>query len=230
VRRDRAVGRATRPLRLRPLRSLLSMVLNPIVRPVLRVHMSDTAVRDLLHRTWRLYLHRLAKVDAPSQLTVGPASVLRLAAVTAALYDALLEQGETHEQSIGIVAEDGWAVYRRMGRIPWLLSRLRSSDPAKRLASATLMFRRFPFGPPAYAWVSKPAPGGVVAFDCIRCPVADYFLKARLGDVCVSTFCALDFPLAEAWGAKLHRTSSIAAGAPACDFQWHPDRYPPDVL
>ncbi len=206
------------------------MVLNPIVRPVLRVHMSDTAVRDLLHRTWRLYLHRLAKVDAPSQLTVGPASVLRLAAVTAALYDALLEQGETHEQSIGIVAEDGWAVYRRMGRIPWLLSRLRSSDPAKRLASATLMFRRFPFGPPAYAWVSKPAPGGVVAFDCIRCPVADYFLKARLGDVCVSTFCALDFPLAEAWGAKLHRTSSIAAGAPACDFQWHPDRYPPDVL
>ncbi len=192
--------------------------------------MSDTAARGLLQRTWHLYLHRFAKIDASSHLTVGPALVLRLAASTAALYDALEEQGETHEQSVGIVAEVGWAVYRRMGRIPWLLSGLRSRDPAKRLASATLMFRRFPFGPPAYAWVSKPAPGGIVAFDCIRCPVADYFLKACLGDVCVNTFCALDFPLGEAWGAKLHRTSSIAAGAPACDFQWHPERYSPAVF
>jgi len=230
VRRDGAVGHAERPLRLRPFRSLLRLVLDPVAHSILRAHMSDTAMRGLLHRTWRLYLHRLAKVDAPSRLTVGPALVLRLAASTAALHDAPVEQGGTHEQSIGIVTEVGWAVYRRMGRIPWLLSKLSSRDPAKRLASATLMFRRFPFGPPAYGWVSKPASGGVVAFDCIRCPVADCLLKARLGDVCVSTFCTLDFPLAEAWGAKLHRTSSIAAGAPACNFRWHPERYFPDVL
>ena len=42
----------------------------------------------------------------------------------------------------------------------------------------------------------------VVAFDCLRCPVAEYFASHNLSELCVKTFCNPDFPLAEQWGAK----------------------------
>jgi hypothetical protein len=149
--------------------------------------------------------------------------VLRLAACTIALYAALLEKGEAPDAALPIVAGVGWAVYRRMGKIPWLLSLIVSRDLHKRLVISTKLFRQFPFGPSAYVWESKAASEGVVAFNCLRCPVAEHFAKVGLSDLCVQTFCALDFPLARDWSAVLERNSSIAAGAAVCDFRWHPD-------
>ncbi len=222
-RRDVTIPRAHRAPRasLRPLSPLLKIMLNPIARASLRKRMSRVEIRHLLVRTWTLYPTHLGSVDRRLALGVGPALVLRLAACTSALHDALLEHGATHEGAIQIAAEVGWAVYRQMGRIPWLLSGLISRNPAKRLSISTQIFRRFPFGPSAYGWETKPSPAGVVAFNCVRCPVAEYFAAGKLSDLCVATFCALDFPLAHDWGAELQRNSSIAAGAPICDFRWH---------
>ena len=202
-----------------PLRPILKAILNPMVRSSLRQRMERVEVQHILDRTWRLYPAYLRSVDGAS-LGVGPALVLRLAACTAAIHAALMQSGQTHEQAIQITADVGWAVYRWMGRIPWLLSGIVSRDPRKRLAISTEIFRRFPFSPPAYGWRNNPAPEGLVAFDCIRCPVAEYFSANGLSDLCVQTFCNLDFPLAKEWGAELERTSSIAAGAPVCDFRW----------
>lgn len=43
-----------------------------------------------------------------------------------------------------------------------------------------------------------------------------------LSDLCVNTWCALDFRIAEnVWSATLERTGTIAAGASHCDFRWH---------
>jgi len=201
-------------LAITPLRPVLKTILNPIVRSSLRKRMGSVEVEHLLDRTWKLYPTYLSSINAAS-LGVGPALVLRLAACTAAIHAALVVSGATHEEAIRITADVGWAVYRWMGRIPWLLSGIISRDQRKRLAMSTKIFRSFPFASPAYGWRNKSAPEGVVAFDCVRCPVAEYYSANGLSDLCVQTFCNL-----KEWGAELERTSSIAAGASVCDFRW----------
>jgi hypothetical protein len=39
-------------------------------------------------------------------------------------------------------------------------------------------------------------------------------------DLCIGTWCNLDFPLAEMWGGRLERRGTLAAGAPVCDFRF----------
>jgi ubiquinone biosynthesis protein len=210
-----------KPREMSPLRPVLKALLDPVARASLCKRMAPAEARHLLDHTWQLYPAHLQAVDNSRKPGIGPALVLRLAACTITLHAALVEKGETHDGAIRIVAEVGWAVYRRMGRIPWTLSGIISRDAGKRLLISTRVFRRFPFGPSAYVWKSRPAPEGVVAFDCLRCPVAEHFAQVGLSDLCVHTFCELDFPLAQDWSAVLQRTSSIAAGASVCDFRWH---------
>jgi len=206
-------------LAISSLRPLLKAILNPMVRSALRDRMGRAEVRNLLDRTWKLYPAYLSSVEGAS-LGIGPALVLRLAACTAAVHAALMASGKSHEEAIQITADIGWAVYRWMGRVPWLLSGIVSRNPRRRLTLSTEIFRSFPFASPAYRWRNIPAPEGVVAFDCLQCPVAGYFSANGLSDLCVQTFCNLDFPLAKEWGATLERSSSIAAGASICDFRW----------
>ena len=205
---------------LLPFRPALKVLLGPIALPILYERLGRADGRCVLDRTWELYPARLAEVDDTARLGFGPALVMRLSACTVALHAAMTEVGTPHSTALEIAGELAWSVYRKMGRIPWLLSGIVSRDPRRRLDVATQIFRRFPFGPSGYVWKSKPASDGIVAFDCLRCPVAEHFSKVELADLCVRTFCDLDFPLAADWSATLVRNGSIAAGAPICDFRW----------
>lgn len=79
---------------------------------------------------------------------------------------------------------------------------------------------------PSYEWSDVASPVGVVAFDCLKCPVAEFFASKSASELCVQTFCRLDFPLAETWGGELERKGTIAAGAERCDFRWRPRQAP----
>ncbi len=107
-----------------------------------------------------------------------------------------------------------------MGDLPWFAGGAFTRDGYQRLKLATDAFRTFPFGSPAYLWQDVEAGEGVVGFDCLRCPVAEYMASHNRSELCVQTFCNLDFPLAQQWGATLERTGTIASGAPRCDFRW----------
>ena len=135
-----------------PLRPLLKAMLNPVARETLGKNMRSTRVQDLLACTWAVYPAHVAEVDNSVPLGIGPVLVLRLAVAAGALHDTLVEQGETHEGAFWIAAEVGWTIYRQMGRSPWLLSRVVSRTPGRRLLIATKGCRRFPFGPSAYVW------------------------------------------------------------------------------
>ncbi len=206
-----------------PFRPALKLLTGPIARQTLHARLGRADAQSILVRTWELYPARLAAVDGTARLGVGPALVMRLSACTIALHAALVEAGTAHGTAVEIAGEVAWAVYRRMGRIPWLLSGIVTRDPGRRLDVSTRIFRRFPFGPSAYVWASKPASDGIIAFDCLRCPVAEHFSKVGLADLCVRTFCDLDFPLAADWSATLVRSGSIAGGAAVCDFRWQPN-------
>ena len=174
---------------------------------------------DILAATWA----RVAalKSSIPVQPTLGSTITIRLAAATIALDQVLRTRGLDARASADLIYRIGWRVYVRMGEVPQLVAMAITHDPAKRLRIATDLFRHFPFGAPAYEWRDVAAADDVVAFDCLRCPVAELFAAHGASELCVATFCKLDVPLADMWGSHLERTGTIASGAAYCDFRWH---------
>jgi hypothetical protein len=206
---------------MRAERLLFGPLATATVRATLKGYPSvDT--RRILNETWNEY-ERLTP-SIPKQENFGAAVILRGAALTIAFHKTLVAHGFEQTTARTLVSAAAWKVYRVMGRIPWLASRVVTADPHRRLLLATRMFRRFPFGPPSYRWKDVEGAPDVVAFDYLRCPVAEYFSAHNQPQLCVATFCNLDFPLAKEWGAELERTGSIAGGAERCDFRWRAGR------
>lgn len=191
---------------------------------VLGLHLPSTAER-VLREAWANA--EAERPKAPPQSTLGAAIMIRLAGLTMTLFRALARQ-VPEEEATRLVHDIAWDLYRKTGALVWSLARmLAGNDPAGRLLVATTIFRCFPFSAPSYRWRDVPASNRVVAFDCTRCPVADYFKEHALAELCVRTWCALDFPLARLWNGRLERGSSIAAGATSCDFRWFAENLDP---
>lgn len=76
----------------------------------------------------------------------------------------------------------------------------------------------FPFNAPGYIIETVPVASGT-AFNVMRCPVAEYFRKQNAVDLCTSSWCNLDYPLAELTGEKLVRTRTLVKGDHHCDFR-----------
>jgi ubiquinone biosynthesis protein len=174
--------------------------------------------RRTLEALWRNYAESAPTV--PKVEGFGPRLVLHLAAITIAFHEALMDSERSNEVASQLVADVGWVVYRKMGAVTWMLSRIAGKDKFQRMRTATQIFRHFPFSSPAYQFREVAGEANVVAFDCVRCPAAQYFASKNKSALCVRTFCNLDFPLAKDWGAELERTGSIAGGAERCDFRW----------
>ena len=196
----------------------LRLLLDSTARPLLsqRYGAAGNAVLD---RIWVRARERCATLSRQSSL--GGAIMVRMAAVTAAAYETFIAEGATAEEATRAVYDIAWAVYLKMGTVAWALSAVAGRKNADRMRAATVAFRTFPFSAPSYEWKDVSSPAGVVAFDCRKCPVAEYFQTQQLSELCVRTWCALDFPLAEnVWHAKLERSGSIAGGQSHCDFRW----------
>ena len=180
---------------------------------------SGTDVDAVLRRLWRTYDELAPGIrDEP---TLGARMNVRLACATVAAHRALAASGVEEREAADLIADIAWVVYERWGALPKLVARLASRDPGRRLAIATTLFRRFPFGPPGYV-IEDVAADGHVAFDVRRCPVGEYFLSQGLAEVCVATWCNQDYALAELWGGRFERTGTLVEGADRCDMRWIP--------
>jgi ubiquinone biosynthesis protein len=201
-----------------PMKALLKLLLTPIVRRVLRDSLPPRDVTCALKETWQTYDRIVPTL--PREPTWGGWLMVRLAACVVGLYRALLKANVAADDAARLVSTASWLVYAKMAVPPRLLAAILTRDPGRRLKVATDLFRRFPFGPPSYRMENVPAGPGVVAFDVLRCPVAELFKREGHPELCVRTFCNLDFPLARAWGGELERTCTIAGSDKRCDFRW----------
>ena len=130
-----------------------------------------------------------------------------------ALHETLLRHGVAAAEPHRLIYDIGWSVHRQMAEPPWRIASAFMRDPRKRLELATDLLRSFPFGSPSYEWRDVASPDGAIGFDCIRCPVAEFFAGHDASELCVQTFCRLDFPLAQKWGGQLQRSGKIASSA-----------------
>lgn len=203
---------------------LWKSLLEAHTRSVLRSTRLAGEVEQILAEMWEAYYPLERTV--PIERTLGAVFTTHLAALTLAMHEVLVPHGIPGADSYRLIHEIGWRFYTQMGEPPLLIAAAFTRDPAKRLRLATDLFRLFPFGPPGYGWRDVSSPDAEVAFDCTRCPVAEFFAGHGASELCVNTWCNLDFPLAEKWGGRLSRTGTIAMGNDRCDFRWRTEAHP----
>jgi ubiquinone biosynthesis protein len=60
--------------------------------------------------------------------------------------------------------------------------------------------------------------------DVKRCPVAELMISKGVSDLCIQSWCEVDFGLVEIIGGKLQRNGTLAMGEQKCDFVFQPDQ------
>jgi ubiquinone biosynthesis protein len=171
----------------------------------------------LLEETW-VHFAALAGTR-PHQPTLGARQNILLAALTVAFFRALLASGVERSYAIELVGDAAWRIYARWGRLAAVATAPFGGHPPDRLRRRVNLFLRYPFGPPGYRFIDREEPQGR-ALDMVHCPIAGYMREQGVADLCVGTWCSLDFPLAEMWGGHLQRRGTLAGGAGRCDFRF----------
>ena len=198
---------------------LWKALLEPHLRSVLKTSQLAGRIEPILAHTWDRY-YRL-EPSVAVQPTVGAVFTTHAAAFILALHQTLTDHGLKPDESYRLIYQTDWRFYTQMGEPPLLVACVFTRDHRKRLKLATDIFRRFPFGAPSYEWRDVSTTDGAIAFDCLKCPMAEFFAKHDASQLCVETACKLDFPLAEKWGGRLERSGTLASGASRCDFRWY---------
>lgn len=188
-------------------------------KKVLALQFDKDEIDAVLDSYWRRYL--ILKSEVPAMPTFGGSIMIHLSAMSTGFYLELTHRGISKKTTTQLFYDIAWLVYRRMGKFSWSIAGWGNQTTYSRLLKATKLFRSFPFNSPSYVWKDTSSGNNVVSFDCLKCPVAEYFQTKGLSKFCTETWCALDYPLAEMWNAKLERTGSIAGGANKCDFKWY---------
>lgn len=180
-------------------------------------------VDRFLKGSWARYGAQISSL--PPQPTVGSTMNVRLACFTMAFFDQLLANGVERGYAIELVADAAWRIYRLWAGIALAIRRL-SPRTTTALGFATVrdsdhgeaISLQFPFNAPGYLIEPVTAEHGV-AFDVVRCPVASYFRGRNAADLCVASWCNLDYALAEMTHERLVRTNTLVSGADRCDFR-----------
>jgi hypothetical protein len=156
----------------------------------------------------------------PGEPTLGSRQNVMLAALTLSILDVLEQAGIERDYAIELTGDTCWRFYRHWGRATKTLTSLISRDPTRRLRLSVNAFLTYPFGRPGYKFNDVPEEDGR-SLNMVRCPVADYLGQRGAADLCAGSWCNLDYALAEMWGARLERSSTLVAGASCCDFRFH---------
>jgi len=110
------------------------------------------------------------------------------------MHETLLQSGIPATESYLLIYNIGWSIYRQMAEPPLLIASAFTRDPRNRLKLATDLFRSFPFGAPSYEWREVLSLDGAVVFDCVKCPVAEFFANHSASELCVQTSAGSTFP------------------------------------
>lgn len=174
-------------------------------------------IDKILEGIWSKY-DRLAPL-VPQEPKLGNRMNMLLACTTLACLQVMTSSGIERTYALQMIGDLAWKIYKGWGGIPRFITRLITQDPVRRMRMCVDMFLRFPFTPPGYLFERKPIDNGI-SLDVLRCPVAEYFNAQNASDLCLATWCNLDFPLTEMWGGKLERAQTLASGDRRCDFRF----------
>lgn len=186
-----------------------------------RARLQRADVDRVVARTAATFARLLAEARLPAG--AGARHNVRAGIWTLALYRALKEEVGDEAYATELAADVVWRQYAAAAGPFAALGRLLGLDPRRHMHLAVRLGLLYPFGRPGYQWTARRA-GPVLETDFTRCPVLEYF--ETQGEEALRFFraswCAFDFPLAEALvaGGRYERAHTLSAGDDRCDMRW----------
>lgn len=144
---------------------------------------------------------------------------LIVARATLSLFQALVTADVERKHAIGLCSEVASRIYKMWGTWPRLIARICSFGPLKRLRICVNTALSFPCSVPGCIHDRRDTEHEIV-INIHRCPAAEYFLEKRAADLCVGSWCNLNYTLAESWGGKLERKGTLAGGDARCHLHF----------
>ncbi len=188
---------------------------------ILADRLSSEAISVLYQDMWANY--KIGVADLEKQETLGSTLMVRLSLLTLTVFEQLLARDFPHDEAIQLTARMIWIVYEKITDKFWVFTRIFSRKPMKRVRKVMNFFIKFfPYQSPGYEMEIVRADDAEYAFNVHKCPAANYFRKHGRGDLCVASWCDLDYPLADKWGVALKRDKMLAKGDMLCNFQFAP--------
>ncbi len=168
---------------------------------------------------WRDYGRRVA--DLKKQNAFGSKVMIRLSLLTLIVFEQLVCRGLSRNKAIKLTSEINWIVYEKLTNRFWVLTRLLSKRPIIRVEKAMNFFIKvFPYRKPDYDIKILETENNDYAFNVFKCPSAEFFEEHELSELCVRSWCDLDYPLAKIWGVDLKRDKTLAGGENLCNFRF----------
>ena len=178
---------------------------------------SREEIDRILKESWHCYDELAPSV--PQEKTYGSQMNVLLACMSLAFFRTLISKGIERNYAILLMGDITWKIYEKWARVPFFLARIGKRSPGERMRFSVNLFLTFPFSEPGYSY-RRIQSGDGISLDMLRCPVAEYFRIYEALDLCLGSWCNLDFALAEMWGGRLEREETLAAGCRRCDFRF----------
>ncbi len=186
--------------------------------PMLR----EVVAAEVAERIWGKTLEEQKRLRRTRpRYSLGINLMLRYMEWDCALYRASREEGMTESNAKAVIEKINWAAFGPMTRTSFQLSRLRSRHLLARVKWVVDLMFLFIFTTPFRRKIHPTS--DAVAFDVVVCPLAQYFKDQGVPELTHSAACSLDYQMANDWGVTLHRSQTIAAGDPLCNFQFRAD-------
>lgn len=157
----------------------------------------------------------------PKEYTLGARIMVRLAAATVGIYKTLINVGYKETEAEEYTSQITWLIYEKLTTPFWRLTAFIAHSNIDRVRKVmTFFIKWFPYKYPGYDMRDIQFKSNIFAFNVYRCPVAEYFASQELTKLCVSSFCNLDYPLADIWDVILERPDVLAERAKYCNFNF----------
>jgi len=190
-----------------------------IVRKVLSDVLAQKQIRNLYTLTWQHF--QVRKENLIKEDTLGANLTLKLSLLTHIMYEKMLDSGLDNRTSLNCSKQITWKLYRYYAMLAWYISGIFKRNNMIRLKWMMAIFwKYFPYNLPGYDMRRQASPEADFVFHVHRCPAAQYFHSHLLPDLCIETWCNLDFDLAREWELELYRPKTLSAGDEYCDFNF----------
>lgn len=190
----------------------------PVARRVLGERLVDIPLDAVLDDADRHY-GALVSGIAKAKTSAGRLN-LRMAAYLVALSRSLREIGVADADARRALADGLFAAMRRVWWAPDRLAAIvHPRDLAARARMRQRLARRIYFREPDWSMREVHVDGGF-GVDVDRCVTRDFLAELGELELCRDVLCAQDLRMAAIRGERLLRTTTLAEGAPHCDFRY----------
>jgi hypothetical protein len=177
--------------------------------------LSSKNIRALLNSAWEKYESKINELE--KQGSLGNWLVMNFAYLTLAAYQVLVDNGTEKDVAIERIRELTWDISSTWAIWGKNLTKYIYRNQMNQLNYFVGIVMKTLFSPPGYKFERGKTENGYY-LDVKLCPVADLMIANDAADLCITTWCGVDFGLVDILGGNLQRKGTLAMGEKKCDF------------